>query len=189
MVLLTNKFLHSRPTTRVSRSDQGGICQGCRISHSNWRSRKLRNQNLALRCSLSCLCWTLSFIISKVFRILRRRGYLERSQISLKRLKTAGLDYHSWICRKIYCRFIIKLEPPWSYPILVQFSTPFLEISWHGMQSFLPVFTIEYYSSWCAMLRLIRKRRLELKESRLSLLTDCSENTKYIIKQINKIWT
>ena len=92
--------------------NQGGICQGCRISHSNWRSRKLRNQNLALRCSLSCLCWTLSFIISKVFRILRRRGYLERSQISLKRLKTAGLDYHSWISRKIYSRFIVKLEWP-----------------------------------------------------------------------------
>ena len=53
---------------------------------------------------------SLSFKISKEFRILRRRGYLERSPISLKRLKTASLDYHSWISRKFYRQFIVKLE-------------------------------------------------------------------------------
>ena len=111
-ILYSSSFDSTNAQLFSFRLNQGGICQGCRISHSNWRSRKLRNQNLALRCSLSCLCWTLSFIISKVFRILRRRGYLERSQISLKRLKTAGLDYHSWISRKIWGRFIVKLEWP-----------------------------------------------------------------------------
>ena len=56
----------------------------------------------------------ISFNICKIVRILRCRGFIGRSQISPKRLKTSRFDYHGWISRKTYYQFISKIGMAWN---------------------------------------------------------------------------